>query len=211
MPPDPTDPDAALLERVQRGDRAALGRLLQRHQPRVYHVCLGMVRHRDDAAELAQDVLVKLVQHIEDFRGEAKLSTWLTRVAMNACISHLRKAKLRTTVSLDLPPGSWGGASGSDSDRSGLGSRLDAADHGRAEPTPDRRVEQEEDLGRLRAALGELDPDHRAVIVLRDLEQLDYAGIAEALELPVGTVKSRLFRAREALRDKLVESTASPP
>ena len=180
-----------LAARIARGDRVAVAELLEANEGRLFNVCLRMVGHRDDAAELTQDAMVRIVQHLGGYRGDARLTTWMTRIAMNGCLSFLRKRRLRSTVSLH------GGPDPTDLDgRSALAARL--ADH--REPAPEQRVELEEQLGRLHVAMGRLDPDHRAVLVLRDLEQMDYREIAEALELPVGTVKSRLFRARLALR-----------
>ena len=198
LPPDET----ALLDRVRHGDRSALGELLRAHERRIYHVCLRMVSHPDDAAELAQDVMVKAVQKIDDFRGEAKLSTWMTRIAMNLSISHLRKRRLRHTVSLDAPRnGVHGGENG--------GSGIERVPETR-EPGPATRVEQVEMLDELQRAIAGLDDDQRAVLVLRDIEQMDYARIGETLDLPVGTVKSRLFRARLALRQLLDPAAAEP-
>lgn len=199
-----------LLERVRRGDRAAMGTLLQEHQGRLYNVLLRMVSNRDDAAELTQDVLLKIVQHIDDYRGQAELTTWMTRIAMNEAISHLRKRKLRQTISLDGHPGGrasggGGGASGGgwgDDDQATALRRGLADDR---EPGPAECVENKEGLQRLRQAIAELDEEHRAVLVLRDIDEMDYAQIAGVLGVPVGTVKSRLFRARLALREKMVQ------
>ena len=184
--------DHGLIERARRGDRTAVSELLQAHERRLYNVCLRMVRHRDDAAELTQDALLRIVQHLGDYRGEAKLTTWMTRIAMNGCLSFLRKRRLRHTVSLD----GGGHAAGGCDDRAALGQYL--ADH--REPEPGSSVELKEQLAAMRDAVERLEPDHRAVLVLRDLEQMDYQQISEALDWPLGTVKSRLFRARLALR-----------
>ncbi|MEO1237616.1 MAG: sigma-70 family RNA polymerase sigma factor [Planctomycetota bacterium] len=197
MHADPAE-ELALLERARRGDRGALGELLRSQERRVYRVCLRMVSHPDDAAELAQDALVKLIQNLDGFRGEARVSTWVTRIAMNLSVSHLRKRRLRQTASLDAPPvgvntSSGGGASGGT-----IGSILPGG-----EPGPASYVEEREELDLLQRAIAALDDDQRAVIVLRDLEQMDYASIARTLDIAEGTVKSRLFRARLALRDKL--------
>ena len=195
-----TTPDeTALLERARRGDPAALGQLLRGQQDRVYNVCLRMVSHPDDAAELAQDAMVKAIQKIADFRGDAKLSTWMTRIAMNLAISHLRKRKLRKTASLDSAAGNGAPGSDSDSETATLAARLPET----RELSPDHRVEQEEMLDHLQRAIDRLDEDQRAVLVLRDLEQMDYAQIGQVLDLPEGTVKSRLFRARLALRERM--------
>ncbi|MEM8737505.1 MAG: sigma-70 family RNA polymerase sigma factor [Planctomycetota bacterium] len=181
--------ESELVERARRGDPGALAELLRSQESRVYHVCLRMVSHADDAAELAQDTLVKMMEHLAEFRGDAKLSTWATRIAMNLSISHLRKRKPRRTASLSQP------------NRSGQAAYGESIP-GR-EPTPESCVEQKEMLDELQFAIAQLDDDQRAVLVLRDLEQLDYQTIADTLDLPVGTVKSRLFRARLSLREKL--------
>lgn len=195
-----------LLERVRRGDRAAMGALLQEHQGRLYNVLLRMVSNRDDAAELTQEVLLKIVQHIDDYRGQAELTTWMTRIAMNEAISHLRKRKLRQTVSLDGRSDAAGGGSNSrgwsDDDQATALRRRLADDR---EPGPAECVEKKEGLERLRLAIAGLDEEFRAVLVLRDIDEMDYAQIAEVLSVPVGTVKSRLFRARLALREKMVQ------
>ncbi len=199
---DPAE-EKALIQRVHEGDRVALGELLRAHQRRLYNVCFRMVSHPDDAAELTQDVLLKVVEKIDGFRGDAKLTTWMTRIAMNASISHLRKRKLRRTVSLNqsAPGHGHGPGPGSpfDDNGSSLAHRLADA----REPGPAACVQHHESLDALQRGIASLDDDQRAVLVLRDLEELDYHQIAQTLDLPVGTVKSRLFRARLALREKL--------
>ena len=193
---DPTD-EQALLTAARAGDRPALGRLLQAHERRIYNVCLRMVNQADDAAELTQDTLMKAVQKLDGFRGESRFGTWLTRVAMNGCLSHLRKRKLRRTASLDADlPGA-------------AALRLADSLPQSREPDAHSRVEQEDGLRQLYEALAQLDEDHRAVIVLRDIDQMDYAQIAETLDLAPGTVKSRLFRARLALRQSMNPAPAA--
>ena len=191
------DDDHDLVARARAGDQASLGRLLQTHERRIYNVCLRMVNQAEDAAELTQDALMKAVQKLDGFRGDSRFGTWLTRVAMNGCLSHLRKRKLRQTASLDsnLP----GGAA----------LRLADSLPQSREPDAHSRVEQKEGLQLLYEALAGLDPDQRAVIVLRDIDQMDYAQIAETLEIPPGTVKSRLFRARLALRQSMNPADAA--
>lgn len=203
----PASAEQELLSRVKHGDQAAMASLLQRHQGRLYNVCLRMVSNRDDAAELTQDVMVKIVQHIGEYKGEAALSTWMIRIAMNQSISHLRKRKLRRTVSLDGPGAGNGRAPGDDDQATALRRRL--ADD--TEPSPQARVEDRERLDRLRMAIAALDEDFRVVLVLRDIDEMDYQTIAQTLDLPVGTVKSRLFRARLALREQMVQLESEPP
>lgn len=190
-----------LLARIRRGDQAALGQLLQRHQKRLYNVCLRMVGNRDDAAELTQDTLLKVVEHIGGFRASSKLTTWMIRIAMNQSISHLRRRRLRHTASLDGPAAN---GRAPDDQTTALRDRL--ADT--REPGPEQRVQMHELGAQIQSAMGLLDPEFRAVLVLRDVDQMDYQQIAEVLELPVGTVKSRLFRARLAMREQLANAGA---
>lgn len=188
------------MARLNRRDPAAWSALLKAHERRLFNVCYRMVGNRDDAAELTQDTLVKIVQNLSSFRGEAKLSTWMTRVAINQTLSFLRKRKRRSMVSLDA-------VDLQDIDgRSAWASQL--ADH--REPNPAECVQTRESIEHLHEAMQQLDQDFRAVLVLRDLQSMEYAEIAAALELPVGTVKSRLFRARLALRTQMqAKETAS--
>lgn len=197
--------DAELVAAANRGDAAAWSTLLQRHQDRLFAVCLRMVGPRE-AADRCQDAMVKIVQGLHSFDGSAQVSTWMTRVAMNVCLSHLRGAKLRKHASLDamLESGAGRGLEHwSASDRG-------AAVAGRSgEPGPDSGVQSEEMRRSVAAALLRLEPEQRAILVLRDVRGLDYDQIAAVLEVAVGTVKSRLFRARAALRAILEEAGAA--
>jgi len=189
--------ETQLIAQVRRGDRGALGELLGAYHRQVYHVCLRMVSHPEDAADVTQDALAKAIEHIDSFKGDSKLSTWLFRIAMNLSISHLRKRKVRKAASLETA--GQQGDDGYDDQATSLKSMMI---DGR-EPAPDHRVETDEQVERLHEAIGELDEDLRAAILLRDLQDMDYQQIAEVMGIPVGTVKSRLFRARLALRQKL--------
>lgn len=196
-----------LLGRIRRGDQAALGQLLQNYHKRLYNVCLRMVSNRDDAAEATQEAMLKIVQHIDHFRGDAQLSTWMIRIAMNQATTLLRRRRVRQSVSLDqgANPGGNPGAGAADDQARAL--RLHLADS--REPSPQQRVQQKETHAQLHTALGLLEEDFRAVLVLRDLQEMDYQQISEVLDLPMGTVKSRLFRARLALRQELVKVESS--
>jgi RNA polymerase sigma-70 factor (ECF subfamily) len=191
-----------LVARLRRGDRAALAELLERSQHRLFNVALRMLGQRDDAAEITQDAMLKIVAHIGAFRGDSAVATWMIRIVMNLSIAHLRKRRLRLTASLDAP-----GAAGRDGrDHSDQGSPLRAQLAGTREPGPEASVQQREMVARLHAAVRDLPEEFRAVLVLRDIEEMDYQQIALTLALPAGTVKSRLFRARLALRQKMLES-----
>lgn len=181
-----------LLKAHREGDPDAIGALLESYQRRVYSVCYRMLGRADEAADLTQDTLVKVIEGLESYNGRSKLSTWIIRIAMNCCLSHLRREKVRKHGSLDelasTDPGRTGDVK--------LGKPLESG-----EPSAAARVEQTERQAGLLRALNSLDPDFRALLVLRDLNGLDYLQIADVLDVPVGTVKSRLFRARAALRD----------
>jgi RNA polymerase sigma-70 factor (ECF subfamily) len=187
--------DTLLIEQVRNGDTAALGQLLELHQNRLFSIALRMVSNRDDAAEVTQDAMLKIIQHIDTFRSEAQITTWMTRIVMNQAITRLRRRKLRDHASLDSTR-----TTHPDSDQaSSLRKVLE--DH--RELGPEHRVQESEMIEQLLKAIDRLDTDFRAVLVLRDLEEMDYQQIAETLELKVGTVKSRLFRARLALRQEM--------
>ena len=208
-PPDEGDRiDRALVARIKQegiGSRAAWGDLLTRYQDRLFAVCLRMVNHRETAADLTQDAFVKVLQGLDTWDGRCKLSTWIIRVTMNVCLSHLRAAKLRKTTTLEqgFSPSLIRGGDSGQKKPTGSSQLTDR------EPGPEEGVQSQDQKRRVLAALAGLQPDQRAIIVLRDVQGLDYDQIAAALEVAVGTVKSRLFRARVALREQL-EGSASP-
>ena len=203
-PPDPDQPRAeegALIARLREGRAAPddWAILVRAHQDRIYATCLRMVGRPDLAADLTQDTFVKAIQGVQAFDGQSAFSTWLTRIAMNLCLTHFRAAKVRDRAVAQASR--LGIARSSDSDR--------AATHFREHAGPSR-VEQDETRGALSQALGSLDADQRAILVLRDVQGLDYDHIAAALEIAVVTVKSRLFRARLALRQALDAAAETP-
>jgi len=192
-----------LVAAARKGDQSALGELLMNYQNRLYNVSLRMVNNRDDAAEITQDAMLKVVEHIGNFDGKSKLSTWMIRITMNQSISFLRKRKLRKTASLDVTYSSssaYGGSTSGDS-----GARLGDAIQDQQEPSPDQRVQTDEMVQQLQLAMDRIDEDFKSVLVLRDINAMDYKQISEVLSVPVGTVKSRLFRARLALRQEIAK------
>ena len=186
--------DTELMARFRGGDASAMGDLLTKHQGRLYNIALRMVSNRDDAAEVTQDAMLKIIQHLDGFRSEAQVTTWMTRIVMNQAITRLMRRKLRDHTSLDSARTSSAG--------DGEASLRDFLVNPK-EPMPEQRVEEGEMIDRMLAAIDRMDTDYRAVIVLRDLEDMDYQTIAQTLEIKVGTVKSRLFRARLALRQEM--------
>jgi RNA polymerase sigma-70 factor (ECF subfamily) len=198
--------DALIIDRIRATksavDRqAAWAELLQAHEDRIFATCLKMVRDYETARDLTQDAMVKVIQGLDSFDNRARFSTWLTRVSMNVCISYMRKRKLRRHASLDAPMGGEGAET--------RGRSFSDALEATPEPSGQDRVEQREDRDMLLAALDTLDPDHRAVLVLRDGQDLDYQQIGDVLGVPIGTVKSRLFRARAALREAIEKQQSS--
>jgi RNA polymerase sigma-70 factor (ECF subfamily) len=195
--------DRAIVARIRAagiGDRSAWAELLTRYQDRLFGVCVRMVHDRETAADLTQDAFVKILQGLDSWDGRSRLSTWMIRVTMNVCLSHLRAAKLRRHASLEGEIAASLIRGAGDNKSPITGGPLFAS--GR-EPQPGESVQHTEQRRQLLAGLAALDPDQRAIIVLRDVQGLDYDQIGAALGLPVGTVKSRLFRARLALRQLL--------
>ena len=190
-------PDVALLQKAQKGDRGAYGQIILLYQDRLYNAVLRLVGDREEARELTQEAFTRGLMKLDSFRGEASPYTWLFRIAVNLAISQLRKVQRTRVFSLDRP--SANGQGHQDDQASGLADRM-ARD--RSESPPQRAERRERDEAVL-AALGRLDAEYRAVLVMRDIEGFDYQQMADVLGLPLGTLKSRLFRARLALRDEL--------
>jgi RNA polymerase sigma-70 factor (ECF subfamily) len=217
--------DLALVRAIQAGgpgSRDAWARLLSRYQDRLYAVCLRLVGSSEAAADLAQDSMVKIIQGLDSYDARSKLSTWMIRVAMNTCLSYLRAQRLRKHASLesaelDRPHGALEeGFPGPISSRSTAPNHASHATPVHApkeqsrELVPEQGVQLEERRRKVSAALSALEPDQRAILVLRDVQGFDYQQIADVLDVAVGTVKSRLFRARLALRN-LIEADAPAP
>jgi len=192
-------PDVALLQRAQSGDRGAYGQIVLLYQDRLYNAMLRLVGDREEARELAQEAFTRGLANLSTYRGDAAPYTWLFRIAVNLAISQLRKVQRQRVFSLDplLNPSHGGGRN--DDQATALLDRM-ARDKGE---TPPQKLERRERDQAVLAALGKLDAEYRAVLVMRDIEGFDYQQMADVLGLPLGTLKSRLFRARLALRDEL--------
>lgn len=195
--------EAELFRRAQQGDRGAFGQIVLLFQDRLYNAVLRMVGDVDDARELTQEAFTRALVKIDSFRGDAAPYTWLFRIAINLSISRLRKVQRHRTFSLDAPAAARSNGQARDDQAASLVERL--AD--RHEPTPAMKAERREQHQLVLAALGRLDAEYRAVLVMRDIEGFDYQQMAQVLDLPLGTLKSRLFRARLALRDELKAGT----
>jgi RNA polymerase sigma-70 factor (ECF subfamily) len=194
-----------LIRSAQHGDRGAYGRLVALYQDRLFNAVLRMVGDFDEARELTQETFTRGLDKLEGFRGDSSPYTWLFRIATNLSISRLRKIQRHRTFSLDAPlsshPGGSRGFSASgehDDQASALVGRMAST-----ASAPSDDAERRERDQKVLEALGRLDAEYRAVLVMRDIEGFDYQQMAEVLGLPLGTLKSRLFRARLALRDEL--------
>ncbi|MDG2291941.1 MAG: sigma-70 family RNA polymerase sigma factor [Phycisphaerales bacterium] len=178
-----------LLAAWQQGDDSALSDLLVCFEPRIWSICWRTVGHAEDASDLAQDAIIKVMNGLANFDGRSKLSTWVIRITINCCLSHLRKQKIRRHASLEAH---IRGAEVS------LGDRIASE-----EPGPSSGVEQRDLHQSLQASFLTLDKEQQLLLALRDVQGMEYAQLAEIYEVPIGTIKSRLFRARVALRERL--------
>lgn len=189
--------DDALIQSTLAGDAAAFGQLVVRYQDRLHNSLYRFTGSADDASDIAQEAFVQAFTRLDRFRNDAAFFTWLYRIAMNRAISVSRKR--REKVSLDglrdrSPAREAGsGASGG----GGLDPTCDAP--------PDARSLTNERVEMVHRALNTLAEEHRQVLVLREFDGLDYQEIAAVVSVPVGTVRSRLFRARSQLKDALAE------
>ena len=190
-----------LIKKAQLGDRGAYGRLVVLYQHRLFNAICRLVGDYEEARDLAQETFTRGLDKIDSFRGDASPYTWLFRIATNLSISKLRKTQRHRTFSLDAPGGRDSNPGGEDQ----ASALLDRVSAQRQDEThqPDRAMEKRERNEKVLEALGRLDAEYRAVLVMRDIEGFDYQQIADVLGLPLGTLKSRLFRARLALRDEL--------
>jgi RNA polymerase sigma-70 factor (ECF subfamily) len=186
--------DATLIEQAQAGDMGAFGRLVLRYQDRVLNACWRISGNREDAQDLTQEAFLHALEKMNTFERRASFYTWVFRIAVNLSISHRRKSAKRSHLSLHNPDG----RPVVDHQAATLVGRVSAESN-----DPSAKLTARETHRVVLDAMDELDDDHRAVIVLKDIEGFDYREIGEILEVPLGTVKSRIHRARMALRDRL--------
>ena len=182
-----------LLEAFRQGKPGAFDGIVRAHQDRVYGFCLRMLSDREEALDMAQEVFISAYRNLEGFREEAKLSTWLIRIAANRCLNRIRQRASRATREVRFPE-----TESQDGDATVFQPQADEGDR------PDR-ISENRELGKiLSEALARLDPDFRWILLLSDVEGFKNEEIAEMAGIPLGTVKSRLHRARMAAR-KILE------
>jgi RNA polymerase sigma-70 factor (ECF subfamily) len=175
--------DAQLIDATLSGESAAFGQLVQKYQERLYNTMVHVVGSRDDARDVVQDAFVQAYLKLESFQRNSAFYTWLYRIAFNVAASHCRRKRPAASVE----------------------QAREAAGHepvdGRA--GPHQRLEEEERRRQVRQAIAALGEEYRVVLVLREIDGCSYEAIAEVLDLPIGTVRSRLHRARMQLREML--------
>ena len=180
--------DTELVSKIKKGDMAAFDKLVEEYNKRVINIAYSLLSDREDALDAAQEVFVKVYKNIGSFRGESTVSTWIYRITKNVCTDILRKRRT-TIISLD-----------NDDDES---PRLEIADES---TSPEQVAERNEKIAIVRKAIATLDENQRTLVTLYDINGLSYEEIAAILKCPLGTVKSRLYRARESLRKILSEN-----
>ena len=180
------DDDHRLIADVLRGKDAAYALLMRRYEERLFNTVFRLLGNHEDAQDVVQETFINAYQSLASFKGDSQFFTWLYRIAVNTAIS--LKRKRRVMVRLD------GGRDGDPSVEP-----LDTSDLSR----PGHALEQEEQGRRVQQALARLSPEHRAVLVLKDMENQKYEAIADILQVPIGTIRSRLHRARLELRELL--------
>ncbi|MCJ7693292.1 MAG: sigma-70 family RNA polymerase sigma factor [Sedimentisphaerales bacterium] len=184
--------DDVLVQQCRQGDSAAMERLIYKYQNRIYNTILKICANPDDAAELTQDTFVKVIENIDKFEGRSSFYTWAFRIAMNLTLNYCKRSSKLTFTSLETErkENNW-------RPKQILKEFL----RNDASPDPAIVAQNRELCDLVQKALMKLDDTRRTVIVLRDIEGMNYAQIANVLELELGTVKSRISRARNNLRE----------
>ncbi len=177
--------DDQLIELTLAGDREAFGGLVRRYQDRLHNGMVQILRNETEAEDTVQEAFILALTKLNSFQGRSGFFTWLYRIAYNVAVTRMRQRKPTISISWPAP---------------GFELPLTAR-----EPMPDAEILQREQAAQLMQALGQISDGHRAILVLREMDGMDYSAIAEILDLPIGTVRSRLHRARMQLK-QLLES-----
>ena len=183
------DDEAAIVAQARQGDAKAFSELLRRYEGKIFRLALHITQNREDAEDVLQETFLKAYEHLDQFQGQSKFYTWIVRIAVNQALMKLRKRKSDRSVSLD--------------ETIDTGEDTVAREIAAWDENPEQRYSREEINGILGTAIDGLAPIYRAVFVLRDVDELSTEETADALNLSVPAVKSRLLRARLQLRDKL--------
>lgn len=180
-----------LIRKAKQGDMLAFEELILKHEKIVYNLALRMMNHSEDAMDISQEVFLKAYRSLANFDERSAFSTWLYRITHNTCIDEIRKRKGKQTYSLEEDLESEDGSM-----------QRQVADDG---DTPEESLMRKEQKSEILRALDTLSEEHKAAIILRDVKGLSYEEIAEILELSLGTVKSRINRARNQLKTEILK------
>ena len=187
--------ESRIVQKVLRGDVNAFEKLVLEYEKSVYNIALRMTGNSEDASDMTQEAFIKAYNSLQSFRGDSKFSVWLYRIATNVCLDFLRSRSRKPTVSLSVE------------DNEGEEVQLDVADESQSpELLLDRQMTRES----VRRGLETLSPEYRQILLLREIQGLSYDEISQALGLEVGTVKSRIFRARKKLCNFLLQDGNIP-
>ncbi len=187
--------ESAVVRKVLQGDTNAFEQLVLEYEKNVYNIALKMTSNPEDAQDMTQEAFIKAFNSLSNFRGESKFSVWLYRIVNNVCLDFLRSRNRRPTVSLSV------------SDDDGEESQLDIADESQS---PERLLDKTLTRESVRRGLESLAPEYRQILLLREIQGLSYDEIAQSLGIEVGTVKSRIFRARKKLSNFLINDGNIP-
>ncbi len=183
------DDEAALVAQARTGNAAAFSSLVERYEGKIFRLAQHITQNREDAEDVLQETFLKAYEHLDQFQGAARFYTWIVRIAVNQALMKLRKRKSDRTVSMD--------------EEIDTGEDTVVREIAGWDENPEERFSREEMTSILNTAVDALPPIYRAVFVLRDVDELSTEETAEALNLSIPAVKSRLLRARLQLRDKL--------
>jgi RNA polymerase sigma-70 factor (ECF subfamily) len=183
------------VQQVLDGDTNAFEELVLEYEKKVYNVALRMVNNQEDAEDITQEAFIKAYNSLSSFRGDSKFSVWLTRIVSNMCLDLIRSRGRRPTISLSVE------------DEEGESMELEIAD---IRQSPETIMEQQLTKDSVRRGLKQLPDEYREILLLREIQGLSYEEISAALDLEVGTVKSRIYRGRKKLCDYLIKDGNIP-
>jgi len=183
---DPLSSDEIIVERAQTGDAEAFGEIVRRWERRIFALTYGILGREEDARDATQETFLAAFRNLRGFRGEAKVSSWLHRIAVNQCISRQRRAKVRSESALEEEQ---------EKDAASFAAPVDYS--------PIRVAEGRQETLAVRRAINSLPIELRQVVVMKEFEELTFREIADALDLPLSTVKSRLYTALKQLQLRL--------
>jgi len=188
-----------LVDESVKGDTESFGELIRRYENFVYNIVYHVIGNRDDAFDVSQEVFIKAFRALKNFRGDCKFSTWIYKIALNASKDYIRDKSKHGTVSLS----DW--TDDDSGDEAYVSMKPPEIVEESVDARPEEAYERNERRDLVRKAIASLSDDHKSIIILRDIEGYSYEDISDMLNLEIGTVKSRLNRARSAIREYLKE------